>query len=700
MKNNRWMGAMLVVLVTGVAGGAFAADAAKPASTKQTPPPAEPLKKLSFPAYKELVMKNGLEVVVVEHHEQPMASIWLAVRAGSTLDPEGKSSLATYTSSLLNKGTATKDSKQLAEWIESVGGVFSTSTDNDGSILTISILSEYLPTAYEFLSDIILNPTFPEDELSEERKRAVTGIEFEKSDPDAMADRHFDAVVYGNHPYAVHPTTETVESVTRDDVVAFHQKNYVANNALLFVVGDVSTKQVKKDVEKYFGAWKAGTPDKPMYTAPPERTARNIALYHRPGSVQTNLRVGMLGLRPTDPDWASIAVGNRILGGGGGVGRLFLDLREKHGWTYGAYSSFSKPKDLGIFVAEANCRTEVSDSALAEMLVQLERITKEPVSAEELNTAKSYLVGNFPTTIETPSQIAAQIGTIKLLGLDKSYLENYRKEVAKVTAADVQTAMAKHLKADDLAIVLVGDAVAIKDKVAPIASVATFDIEGNPVSMDELSVQGTDFDYDTSGLKNTAATYSVKYGEMNLGDMNVSLQKKGSAEFAASSAISGMISLNEDMTFGADFEPRAYKFSMAAGPQQMSSELAFADGTAKGRVEGGKDGGKDIDVALVKGTILKNAVDILISTLPLENGKSFKFPVLDAQSGTLENITIEVTGEQDLMVPAGSFSTYKVKVKSSDGEQIMYVQKALPHFLVKQENPAQGLNIELKSMKM
>jgi predicted Zn-dependent peptidase len=699
MKSNRWMGALVAILIMGVAGAAFAADAAKPA-TRQTPPPAEPLKKLSFPAYKEMVMKNGLEVVVVEHHEQPIASIWLAVKAGATLDPEGKSSLASYTSALLSKGTAGKDSKQLAEWIESVGGVYSASSDNDGSILTISILSEYLPTAYEFLSDIILNPTFPEDELSEERKRAVTGIEFEKSDPDEMADRHFDEVVYGGHPYAVHPTTETVESVTRDDVVAFHQKNYVANNALLFVVGDVSTKQVKKDVEKYFGAWKAGTPDQPKYVAPPERTARNIALYHRPGSVQTNLRVGLLGLRPTDPDWAAVTVGNRILGGGGGTGRLFLDLREKHGWTYGAYSSFSKPKDLGIFVADANCRTEVSDSALAETLVQLERITKEPVSEEELNTAKSYLVGNFPTTIETPDQIAGQIGTVKLLGLDKSYLENYRKDIAKVTAADVQTAMAKHLRTDAVAIVLVGDAVAIEDKVAAIAPVATFDIEGNPVAMEELSVQGTDFDYDTSALKNSAAIYSVKYGEMNLGDMNVSLEKKGPSEFAASSKISGIIALDESMTFGAEFEPRTYKFSMAAGPQQMSSEIAFADGAAKGRVEGGKDGGKDVDVALVKGTILKNSIDILISTLPLENGKSFTFPVLDAQSGTLENITIEVTGEQDVTVPAGPYSTYKVKVKASDGEQIMYVQKATPHFLVKQENPAQGLNIELKSVKM
>jgi hypothetical protein len=486
--------------------------------------------------------------------------------------------------------------------------------------------------------------------------------------------------------------------VTRDDVVAFHRKNYVANNALLFVVGDVKKGDVKKDVEKHLGAWQPGTADVASYTASPERTAKNIALYHRPGSVQTEMRVGHLGLKPTDPDWPAVAVGNRVLGGGA-TGRLFMELREKHGWTYGAYSSFNKEKDRGQFWAEASCRTEVTDSALTALIANVDRIVDEPVTDAELAGAKSYLVGNFPTTIETPSQIAAQIGQVKLLGLDKTYLENYRKEVAKVTKEDVQAAMKKHVQPDRLAIVLVGDAGAIKDKVEPIASVAVYDIEGNSISMDEIAVQGTDFDYDTSPLKNTAATYAVKYQEVSLGDMNVTLEKRGT-EFAATSSISGMFTLNEEMKFGADFEPVAYKFNMAAGPQQAKADIAFADGVAKGHVEGGKDGAKDVNVPLVKGAILKSSIDVLLSTLKLETGQSYKFPVIDGQSGGLENVTLEVTGEQDVMVPAGSYATYKVRVKSGEGEQLMYVRKEAPHVLVKQEVPAQGLNIELKSLKM
>lgn len=685
-------------ILTGVAAALFAISAVTSVMAKEAPPAPGPLKKLAFPAYSEMTMKNGLQVVVVEHHEQPVATITLAIKAGSVLDPEGKSSLASYTAALINKGTKDKDAKKLAEWIESVGGTFSASADADETILTISVLSDNLPTAYQYLSDVILNATFPDDEFKQEQKRSKTNIEFEKSDPDAMAERHFDEIVYGKHPYGTSPTAESVEAVTRDDVAAFQKKNYVANNALLFVVGDVKKGDVKKDVEKYLGAWQQGTPDVANYAAPPERTAQNIAIYHRPASVQTNIIVGELGMKPTDPDWPAVAVGNRILGGGA-TGRLFLDVREKHGWTYGAYSSFTKEKDLGTFSATANCRTEVTDSALTAILGHIKRIASEPVTDAELEGAKSYLVGNFPTTIETPAQIAAQIAQVKLLGLDKSYLENYRKLISMVTKADVEAAMKKHLQPDQMAIVLVGDATAIKSKVEAIAPVAVYDIEGNPLSLDQLSVQGTDFNYDTSALKNMTGVYSVMYQTMNLGDMNVSLTKKGN-QFASSSSITGMIQLSEDMTFGAAFEPVAYKFSMTAGPQNAKSDVAFDGGVAKGHVEGGKEGPKDINVSLVKGMILKSTIDVVISTLALETGKTYKFPVIDAQSGDIENLSVEVAGEEDVKVAAGSFATYKVKVKSSDGEQMMYVRKGMPHLLVKQESPAQGLNIELKSIKM
>lgn len=666
---------------------------------KEDPPPPEKMKKLSFPKFKEFSLKNDLEVVVVEHHEQPIVTINLIIKAGATLDGKDKSSLASFASTLLNKGTKDKDSDELAEWIESVGGDFNAFTGNDFTSLSVSILSDYLDTAYQFLSEIVLGPTFPEDELEEERKRVRTELEFQLSDPNSMANRHFNALVYGHHPYAIQPTVESVEAVTREDLVAFYEKNYVANNAVMFVVGDVKHKQVKKALKKYFGTWKTGTPDVVEFPEPPERTATNISLYHRPGSVQTNLYVGHLGLPPKHPDWAKVTVANRILGGGA-TGRLFMNLREDKGWTYGAYSAFTKPLDVGYFRATANVRTEVSDSALTEMLGELKRIVDEPVSDEEFENAKSYLIGNFPRTIETPNQIANQIGEVKLLGLGKDYLEGYRKEIAKVTVADVQEAMQKHLRPERLAMVLVGDANEVFDKVEPIASVSLYDIEGTSMSRDELAVQASDYDFDTSVLENHKAVYAVVAQEMNIGDLNVTLEKKSEDTFQANSTITGMISMEEKMTFGADnFEPIAYTLSMAMGPQQMSTELTFGEGTAKGKISGGPEGPKDIDIVLVDGTLLAGALDWVIATLPLAVNQEYKFPVIDGQSGTLQSVKIEVVGEEELMVAAGSFSTFKVKVKRAEGESMFYCHKEAPHFLIKQEVPAQMLSIELKSLE-
>jgi predicted Zn-dependent peptidase len=670
-------------------------------TAKEDPPAPEPMGKLSFPDFKEFKLKNGLDVTVVEHHEQPVVTLWLAVRAGGTLVPEGKASLADFTADMLNKGTNNRNSDELAEWIESVGGQFNANASSDFTVCTVTVLSEYLDTAYQFLAEVMMNCTFPEDELETSRKRMRTALEFELSDPDAMADRHFMTVVYGHHPYAVQPTPETVDAVTREDLVAFYQRNFVANNALMFVVGDAREKDVKKAVKKYFGDWRKGEPDRVAFPEPPERTAKNISLYHRPGSVQSNLYVGHLGLRADNPDWAKVTVANRILGGGA-TGRLFMDLREDKGWTYGAYSNFTQRVDVGYFRATANVRTEVTDSALTEMLTLLEDIVEKPVSEKELDDAKSYLIGNFPTTIETPNQIAGEIGRVKMLGLDKDYLEDYRNEVARVSVSDVQAAMQTYLHPDRMAMVLVGDANEVLDKVEPIASVSLHDIEGNQMSPDDLAVQGTDYAYDTSTLKNWKATYSVKVQDaMELGDMNVDFKRGDDGRFESAALLDGMIKLSENTVFGAkSFEPMAYSFQMNAMGQEMKAEYLFEGSKAMGTVEGGPEGPKEYEVEMVSGAVLAGSIEYVIATLPLGEVKSYRFPVLDTQSGALENYKVEVVGEEDVLVPAGSYATYKVRIKRSEGDLILYCMKDAPHIVVKQEIPSQQLKLELKSVEM
>lgn len=684
---------LLAVAVLGLSAAAFA---------KETPPPPDKIKKLTFPGYKEFVLKNGMEVLVVEHHEQPMVSLYFVFKTGSALDPKGKESLSSFTIDQINKGTKTKTALQLAEWIESVGGSVGAFSQAEFSAITVSILSEYIDVAYEYLQDVVMNPTFPEEELEIIRERTKTGLELELSQPSAMAQRHFDEVVYGAHPYGKKATVESVTSITRDEMVAFYQKNCVANNVLVGVVGDVKTGDVKKAIEKYFGGMQPGTLDQVVYPEPPKLDKTKILLYHRPGAVQTEVYIGHLGMKANNPDWPAVRVGNRILGGGSDA-RLFMNIREDKGWTYGAYSSFSRERDYGYFQAHAAVRTEVTDSAVTEFMKEIKRIKTEPVSEADLTNAKNYLVGNFPIQIETPDQIASQIVEYKMLGLGKKDLETYRDKTAAVTVADVTAAMDKYLQPENTYIVLVGDAMAVKDKVSAIADVELYDIAGAPLSFAALAVTPVEYQYDTSKLGGFKGTYALNVQTMAIGDMIVTIERKnegGEEVIQVATTLSGMVSLNEEMAFhAADLSPISYKRTMQLGPRSMGAELAFTDTKCSGKVTSMESPEpKDVNVDLVKGTILDSSVEYAVSSLPLAVATTYRFPAVDTQSGGLSNVDVEVLEEVEVKTPAGSFMTYKIKVKRSDGEAFLYLGKDAPHFLVKQEVPAQQMTIELKAM--
>jgi len=691
MKNG--LASVLALVFLSLAAAAFA---------KETPPPAEKIKKMAFPGYKEFALKNGMDVVVVEQHEQPMVTMYLVFKTGGALDPKGKESLASFTMDQLNKGTKTKSALQLAEWIESVGGSVGSFSAPDFSAITISILSDYIDVAYQYLQDVTMNPTFPEDELETFREQTKTALELELSDPSAMARRHFSEVVYGSHPYGKNPTAESVKAITRDDMVAFCQKNYVANNALCAVVGDVKPDAVRKAMEKYFGALPTGTPEKSAFADPPELAKTKIFLYHRPGAVQTEIRIGHIGLKPDNPDWPAVNMGNRILGSGSDA-RLFMNIREAKGWTYGAYSSMAREKDWGSFQAFAAVRTEVTDSAVTEFMKEIERIKTEPVTQEDLNNAKSYLVGNFPIQIETPDQIAEKVVDNKILGGTKKDLETYRDKLEAVKIDDVTRVMGKYLHPDRSYIVLVGDALQTYDKVSKIAPVELFDIAGAPLSYEALAVTPADYQYDTSRLANMKATYSLSVQTMALGDMNVSLEKKkegGEEVILVSSNLSGMVTLAETSVFKAsNLSPVSFKRTFQMGPQSMGADLAFTETSGSGTVQSmDSPEPKKVTFDLVKGTILDSALEYAVGSLPLAVNASYRFPVVDSEAGSVQNVDVQIVEEVEVKTPAGSFATYKVKLKRPEGEGFLYLGKDSPHLLVKQEVPSQAMIIELKSL--
>jgi len=699
MMNNKFKAVLATVLVIVVAVVVVVG-----VSAKEQPPPPEKMKKLEFPDFKEFTTDNGIETIVVEHKEQPVVTVYCVIKSGDSSDPKGKESLASFVADQINKGTKTRTALELAEWIESVGGRVSSGSETDNTYVSVTILSDYVDVAYAYLADILLNPVFPDDELDISRKQAKTGLEFELSDPNAMARRHVRELVYGDHPYAKEPTVESIESVTRDDLVDFHKHNYVANNALFAVVGDVKWKDVRKALNEHFDSWAQGTPDKVEYTGAPEAGETKIYLYHRPGSVQTEVWVAQLAPDSKNPDWPALVVGNRILGGGSDA-RLFYNLREEKGWTYGAYSGFSTAKDLRYFTAHMACRTEVTDSALVELMGEIERIKKEPVSEEDLENAKSYLIGNFPIQIETPNQLASRITQNKLLGRDKQYLETYRDRLAAVTIQDVSRVMDEYLHPSHSYVVLVGDATEIQEGVAAtgIGDIALFDIAGEPLSLADLAIEPVSYEYDTSMLTESKATYALTAQGYELGDIETVVAKKsseGREVVEVTSKLAGMITLDERTVFdAATLSPIEYARTMQAGPNKLNAELAFSDGGVTGTVQTpDSPEPKEVTASLVDGAIIDGSVEYALACLPLELNASYRFPAVLSDSGTLANLTAEVLEVVDLETPAGNFSTFKVKVQRPEGDMFFFLDKAAPHVLVQMEVPAQAMKSTLKSL--
>jgi zinc protease len=477
-------------IILRLAAPALLAGAPAAAAAQATPPAPLEQRPIRFPPFTETQLPNGLRLLVVENHALPVANLNLYVRSGASADPADRLGLAQMTATLLDKGTASRTAVQIAETVEGVGGSIGAGADQDNVTASVGVLSDQLPLAFELLSDVVLRPSFPQQELETARAQQLAALRAALGTPGTLASRMFERQVYGaEHPYGRRSNPQTVGALTRDDVAAFHRAHFVPGNALLVVSGDVTPAQAQEMARRWFGEWQGGAAPRAAYPTPPARQRAEIYMIHRPNSVQSSLYVGHVGLSPDDPDYYAVQVLNMVLGLSGDS-RLEEILRAEHGWTYGARSRFSRLSGGGSFSASTDVRSAVTDSALAELVVQMRRIRDEPVPQPELDRAKSFLVASFPGSVETPSQAAGQLATTRLLGLPAEHLTQYAQRVGAVTVADVQRVAREYLQPERAVLVVVGDATQVLEKIRPIAPVSVFDVEGRPLDPATLQPAG------------------------------------------------------------------------------------------------------------------------------------------------------------------------------------------------------------------
>ena len=447
------LAALMVAVLWPVTGSAQVKD-----WPSERPPRPLPAREVKFPPYSVRTLPNGMQVIAVSHNEQPAVSLRLIVRAGGAQDPEDKPGVATLAAALLDQGTTTKNAEQIATAIDSIGGALGTGAGSDLSFVNAVVLKDSLDVGLDLVSDLVRHPAFAAEEIERQRQQVLSGLKVSYDDPDYLAGVVFDRVVYGPHPYGRPDsgTPSSIASISRQDLLGFHKAWYGANNAILAIVGDVTADEAFAGAERAFGSWETAPNTAPRAPDPPPST-RRVVVIDRPGAVQTEIRVGNIGLPRKHPDYLALDLAIKILGGEGG-NRLHRVLRSERGLTYGASADTNALKDAGDIVADTDTRSETTGEALRLIVEEFSKLQRERVSERELSDAQAYLTGNFPLSIETPSAIALQVLNAVFYGLDLNELQTFRERVNAVTTDDIQRVARLYLHPDKLSIVLVGDA--------------------------------------------------------------------------------------------------------------------------------------------------------------------------------------------------------------------------------------------------
>jgi len=439
-------------------------------------PQAGPAPIIKIGDYQSFELANGLKVFVVENHKIPRLAYSLVL----DYDPIFEGEMAGYTDfsgQLMRTGTTTRTKDQIDEQVDMLGASLNTSSDG----ISASCLTRHNEELLAIMSDVLINANFKTEELEKIRTQTLSGLEANKNDPQAISQRVNSVIVYGStHPYGENISEESAKKITLDKCNEFYKTYFKPNIAYLAIVGDITLEQAKPLVEKYFGNWQRGDVPKFNYASPKAPAKATVALVDRPAAVQSTISVTYpVDLKPGSADDLKVRLTNSILGGG--TFRLFNNLREKHGWTYGAYSNLQSDKLIGKFSASAEVRNPVTDSSFTEILAEMSRLRTEVVPDEELNMVRNYMMGNFGRSLESPSTVASFAISTARYNLPKDYYSTYLTRLAAITPADVQLIAQKYIRPDNAYLIVVGKADDLAPKLKKFAKsgeIVYYDIDG------------------------------------------------------------------------------------------------------------------------------------------------------------------------------------------------------------------------------
>ena len=431
-------------------------------------PKSGPARTYHFPQFKDETLPTGVRLITAPVVKLPLATVLVLVNAGSTSESRGKEGVAALTAAALVEGTTRYDGAELAEKFEQLGTSLESGADWDSAFLKITVLSNKLEEATRLLGEAISSPVFPEREIERLKAERLAEILQLETEPRGLADEKFSEFLYDDESRYSRPdegSTKSVSLLTRADVEQFYRSNYTSGATTVIIAGDISSENAKNLVIEAFGNWPRGPSQHQPLSGKARRNRKSTHIVNKPDAPQSELRVGHVGLPRKHPDFFPTLVMNAVLGGLFGS-RINLNLREAHGYTYGASSFYDWRRGPGPFVVSTAVESEVTAPALREILMEIDRIRGEKISAEELSLARDYLEGVFPIRYETTAAIASALATLTIYDLNSDYYDSYRTNIHNVSEDAVLKAARTHLHPELLQTVIVGDAATVRSSLA------------------------------------------------------------------------------------------------------------------------------------------------------------------------------------------------------------------------------------------
>jgi zinc protease len=452
----------------------------------EQPPAPGALRPYAVPQVQTFTLGNGLRVLLVERHSLPIVSARFVVDAGAMREPAEKNGLAVLTGNILSEGAKGMTSAQMAEKMADLGASFSTLGDNGSAFVAVTSLSNVFPQALALAASSLTDPTLSQTDFDRLKASTIASYQRSQSTVEGVGSRIFNLSIFDPSTAYSRPSAGTATSLaglTRDEVVNWHKAMYSPKNTTLILIGDITAAAARKVAEEVIGSWNTPAPTlAPFVGKAMPMTANRVILVDRPGSVQSAIYIGQPSPGYESPDLFPLLAASRVLGGGFS-GRINMNLREKHGWSYGAFSSYGPLKGTGSFYISSTVRTNATDSALAESVKEFKRLVAEPVSSSELSDALANVVASFPSSVQTVQGLMGRLNNVVVYGLPLDYYSTYRERLASVSPGDVGRIGASYLKPDALTIVAVGDLKTIEAPIRALnlGTVEVRDTEGKKI---------------------------------------------------------------------------------------------------------------------------------------------------------------------------------------------------------------------------